>query len=382
MADNSINNSCTVGVLTTFNRNSNQYPQGKNARLLKELIIYGRKKGVFIFAFLPTGVDIKRKLIRGYTCKNDGRWIRTVFPWPDIVYNRILQRRIESRSGIEKILTAFEQDKNIFLFNSRFLNKWEVYKAISNYQQARDYLPETLIFNKENLRTATAKYSEVFLKPRNSSRGEGIIKIKSKGKGYTFARVRGKWVNTSTFDNLYQKLKMKKINAKRYLIQKGVELAQYHGQIFDLRTQVQKDGFGKWIITGIGVRVAAKQSFVTHVPNGGSIESYGRVMENVFGSDSRKSNISAQINELCLLIPLILEKELGIELGIMSMDLGVDSSGKVWLIEVNSKPGSFDEDHIRERHLNKLTDYFLFIGKVNKNKRNEIYESKHNLFAQ
>lgn len=376
MAYNSSHYSCTVGVLTTSNRNKNRYPKGKKARILRELIICGRKKGVFIFSFFPGSVDMKRRLIRGYTCKNDGRWVSGVFPWPDIVYNRILTRKIESQPAIEELLFIFEQDQNLFLFNTRFLDKWEVYKAVSKYHPGINYLPDTLIFNKENLKKSVAKHTELFLKPKNSSKGEGIAKIDSNlGKGYKFAKVGRKWLTCSSFENLYSKLKLQKISERRYLIQQGIKLAKYHGKIFDLRTQFQKDSSGEWIITGIGVRVAARQSFVTHVPNGGSIESYEQVISQVFGSDLIKSSIDAQISEICLHVPAILEKELGISLGIVSMDIGVDSAARVWIIEVNSKPGSFDEDHIREKHLKYLTDYFLFIGTEKKNKRNEIYES-------
>jgi hypothetical protein len=37
-----------------------------------------------------------------------------------------------------------------------------------------------------------------------------------------------------------------------------------------------------------------------------------------------------------------------LSLGVLSLDIGVDESGIMWVIEVNSKPASFDEDDIRK----------------------------------
>jgi len=64
------------------------------------------------------------------------------------------------------------------------------------------------------------------------------------------------------------------------------------------------------------------------------------------------------------IIPYVLEKSLALSLGIISIDIGINKSGIMQVIEVNSKPASFDEYDIRKRHLSNLNEYFLYL--VNK----------------
>lgn len=124
---------------------------------------------------------------------------------------------------------------------------------------------------------------------------------------------------------------------------------------------MQKNGQGNWQFTGSAVRVAATGKFVTHVPNGGSKRDYHLTVKQVFGySREILAELDRQLKTICKLVPKILEEKLGINLAVLSLDIGIDKDGKMWLIEANSKPASFDEDPIRQRHLELLTDYFIY----------------------
>jgi hypothetical protein len=132
--------------------------------------------------------------------------------------------------------------------------------------------------------------------------------------------------------------------------------------VFDLRTQVQKTGNGDWIMTGVGVRLAGRNRIVTHLPNGGSVKNYDMVVDEVFGkSPGGTEMIDSQLLKIAFQVPRTMEKQLkDIELAIMSMDIGIDQQGQLWLIEVNSKPSYFNENHIRAIHTQNLVDYFIF----------------------
>ncbi|WP_052186947.1 YheC/YheD family protein [Thermoactinomyces sp. Gus2-1] len=47
-------------------------------------------------------------------------------------------------------------------------------------------------------------------------------------------------------------------------------------------------------------------------------------------------------------------------LGEMSMDLGIEKDGSLWIFEANSKPMKFDEPNIRRRSLRRLIEYSLY----------------------
>ncbi|NLB53047.1 MAG: YheC/YheD family protein [Syntrophomonadaceae bacterium] len=361
-----------VGIITT-GKNKTNNPGGAPQHLYRELISQGRQKGIFIYNFHPHNIDWKRRLIKGYT-HNGKRWESGVYRFPDIVYNRILYRNIEASPAVKSILKKFQQDENIILFNTRFLDKWEVHKAINGNRDTAHLVPETELLTRENLYLMLHRHPEVLLKPRNSSKGQGIIKIKQAGKQFSFSRAEWngpKWIRSNSFINLYRQLKFHNVLNQKYLIQECIDLARYNGRIFDLRSQFQKDGTGNWVLTGVGVRIAGKNRFVTHIPNGGSLAAYNEIIPSVYNTVSEGTRaFDKQLKNIGLFIPPLLEEKLQINLAVLSMDIGIDRSGKMLILEVNSKPARFDEHHIRQRHLINLVDYFLFLTEK-KNKRND-----------
>lgn len=352
----------TVGVLTTANKKG--LPGGEKQRLLKEMVDYGKKQNISIFFFFARGVDWQKRRITGYVWTGR-QWRKGLFKFPDIIYNRIRFRYIESQSHVKQLLRQFERHPSVNLFNSRFLNKWEVYKALRTKKSTARWLPETVRFNHKSLTTMVKKYPAVFLKYSYGSLGKGIIKVKRLSDNqfaYAVAKKGGsKWKKCSSPDTLYRQLRNLAGNA--YLVQRGIDLARYNGQIFDLRTQFQKNGVGEWVLTGVAVRVAGKNRFVTHIPNGGRAASYNDVMSEVFGSTSlTRRQVDEQLEQIRSIVPVVLEKELRLSLAILSLDIGVDKNGRLWIIEINSKPASFDENDIRIAHWQNLMDYFVYVN--------------------
>ncbi len=364
-----------VGIMTTALRNKN-VPLGKTGKLFKELIAYSSEKGIFVYLFSPDGISKDHYFIRGITI-SENSWKAGRFAWPDIIYNRIRFRKIEKQQDISRLLYELSRDQRVYVFNSRFLNKQEVYEALKNHPQVRKMVPDTERFNRSNLEDMLQKYSEVFIKPNHGSIGRGILKIRCiSPRRYCFAGVSSSapvWKGPYTFDILFRHLSSE-VFKKNYLIQQAVDLAKYNSRLFDVRSQVQKNYQGEWILTGAAVRVAGKNRFVTHIPNGGRAEVFEEVISRVFPSIRTRQIIDQQLTDISDLVPVILENELGINLGILTMDLGIDSNGNVWILEVNSKPSSFDEDDIRTRHLENLTDYFIYAAQMKKNRKGK-YEA-------
>lgn len=351
-----------VAVLTASNKKKT-YPVGRQARLFKELSHKARKQGVFLYYFYPEEYRINHSAIKGYHYDEKGNCLVGNLPYPNVVYNRILYRSIERQPFIQSILNSFIKDPQVSLFNTRFLNKWEVNQELSK-GIGKVYLPETKRFNLTNLRACLKTYPEVFLKPINNSRGRGIIKIINLGnENYSLARA--EWRNKSPlrFDSLEEVIrfiKKDKISLRHYIIQQGIDLATYNGNVFDLRTQYQKDKQGNWILTGVGARVAGNNRFVTHIPNGGYLVNYLDIIKPVFANSETQLAINRELYKIGQTIPSLLENQLHINLGILSFDIGVDKQGKLWILEINSKPASFDEDDIRSNHLKHLVDYFVY----------------------
>lgn len=356
-----------VAVLTAGN-NKRPYPVGRQARLFKELSSQAIKQGVFLYYFSPEGYRNNHAAIKGYRYDEKGNRLTGFFPYPNIVYNRVLYRSIERQPFIQSILNSFIKDPQVFLFNTRFLNKWEVNQELSQ-GVGKVYLPDTKKYHLTNLRTFLKTYPEVFLKPINNSKGKGIIKIVNLGNG-NYSLARAEWRNKpslrfNSLEGIIRFIEKHKITLRHYIVQQGIQLATFNNRVFDLRTQYQKDRQGNWILTGVGARVAGFNRFVTHIPNGGYLANYSDIIKQVFPSSDFQLSINRELHKIGQTIPALLEHHLEINLGILSFDIGIDKQGRLWILEINSKPASFDEDDIRGNHLKHLVDYFIYAASQN-----------------
>jgi hypothetical protein len=151
--------------------------------------------------------------------------------------------------------------------------------------------------------------------------------------------------------------------AKEYIMQQGITLTTYKRRPYDLRVLVQKNALGAWSVTGIGARVAGKLSITTHVPRGGSIDDPLKLLTLAFGQ-KEASNIMKRTKRAAIIIAKQIEKSSGHTLGEMSMDLGVDTSGRIWFFEANSKPMKFDEPDIRKKSLERIIHYGVYLTKT------------------
>ncbi|MDD4802968.1 MAG: YheC/YheD family protein [Syntrophomonas sp.] len=364
-----MNNKPRVGVLATVKFDADGFPIGKEADIIKQKFAAAQKYGIDIFIFFAKDIIEKDRIINGYVFVHDkaegGHWERKLFPFPDIIYNRIRSRNIEKHPPIKQLLQILSNDPNIKLFNTRFLDKWEVCQALKSNPFTSEFLPPTAWLSYSNLQVFSDKYDEVFIKPTNNNAGRGIIKIIC-NHPHAFSYCPSDlptphWHKTNSISGLWNNLLGLIKDPDNYIIQKGIDLCRINEQVFDLRAQVQKNGYGQWVFTGINVRVARENRFVTY-PKVGQRVSYKQAIHSICnGNKSLVSYVEAQLQDIYYYVPRILEKNLNLSLGILSIDIGIDYYGKPWVIEVSSKSDYFSNDKILARHFKYLMEYFVFL---------------------
>lgn len=322
---------------------------GSQEPTLKALVNSGSALLGVVFVFCPEDLDWDRSAVTGRIPVsspelNDGAWTTLKFPLPDVVYDRIPSRSIELRPEIKETKSRLTAAPHLVYFNPMFLNKWETHVALSGNETVAPYLPPTkLVEDPEDIREFINLYRSVFLKPSLGSLGRRIINIKINGQGFYEFKYRSRDRQTvegvtPTFESLMKLLRP--VMGKRvYVVQKDLRLARYEGCPFDVRVLAQKDAWGRWRRTKIYVRKAAPDSFLSNLSDGGKAKSIVTVLKEVFNADLHaKDGLGEEIRKAVKAIPSGLEQGTGMIWGELGIDLGIDRNGKVWLIEINSKP--------------------------------------------
>lgn len=357
----------------------NTQPQGKQehifgamTKFLDECVVAGQAHGLRVAIFDPGQIQLESKSIQAWI-REKGKWIRSVLPFPDVIYNRITSRKVEQEETLQNKLERLRTYHRIPIFNEKFLNKYQVYQILIKDEQMRHMLPETHPFHVHRLKEMFHRYPVLYLKPNNGSLGSGIIRV-SKGKGvwvYQSATPNGTLTRTTRTLAEMAKILARRIGRQSYLIQQGLNLIKYENRQVDFRVLVQKNKQGEWQITSTVGRIANDQHIVSNLASGGTIRKAADVLAELGDIPNKPSitwlrNVSLEISKA---FDRLAEGHFA-ELGI---DLAIDRNGKIWLIEINSKPSKTDDTVTNPTlptrpSVTRLIEYIYFLTGLNQKK--------------
>lgn len=340
-----------------------------------DLIAKGQELGMFVYVVTVRDMKPAAKRVLGFSYNPDTKgWKQLLLPLPDVVYNRIPLRSDELLPEVQQTIDLILRNSHVRLFNPSFFDKWTLFEWLSKAKTTKKYIPATRRLSQAaELEALLLQHPIVYLKPVRGKAGKGIMKVERtlvKTKPYLLTIQNDKAsiiTRHPNLDNLWNKLKTM-MATEDYIVQQGIQLANFNKRPFDLRVLVQKNHLGQWSLTGIGARVAGKQSITTHVPRGGRIDEPEKLLNAVFGPELTKS-ILVRVKTSSFAIARQIEKASGHMLGEMSMDLGVDAFGQIWFFEANSRPMKFDEPDIRKKSLERIIQYSQFLIKSRKKSR-------------
>lgn len=332
-----------VGVL------KNSLMKDKTYRIADEL-------DLDLFLFTSDGVDWEEKTIKGLLLVN-GKFIKRVLPFPDSVYLRKYTSSKKLSSKLEKIIG---QGK---VFNSvtRF-NKWKTYKTLQD-SCISSHLPNTYRYNNENILELLDRYGKVIIKPERGFYGKKIYAVEkcANGKFNLYHHFNSPEFSTQKYSHLLDKLETITSGKSRYIVQEFINFDKINNQLYDIRLYVQRNGAGIWGVTGGLSRVSGANFFKTN---------FAQKLINVDKLQEENNNFThkhlSQIKKISLQIVWDLQKSYS-HLGDISVDLGLDTDGNVWIIEVNGKPRKKivtrigDEEFTKKAYLKPL-EYARFLA--------------------
>ncbi|MCH7322329.1 YheC/YheD family protein [Solibacillus sp. MA9] len=292
-----------------------------------------KAEGMLFYYFTPRAVDFKTRTIQAKVLE-DGVWQEKTVPFPDVIYNAGSPEKLAISKNILRLL------RNEIPFTTNSIgNKLSITKRLQEGKEFASYLiPTESVQNEEQFYRHIQKYKKVVFKPVEGRKGKGIYYISILANGYEVQKDTQK--EKLTKDQLDTFLK-KQLAEEAFILQPYIQSTLKNGQVFDFRIHVQKNGEGKWIITTVYPRVAPQGSIVPNINNGGFTNYLEPFLQLQFPREA--FNIKRMLEHFGLSLARHLDdiqmdkfQEVIDEIGI---DVGLDKNGKLWIYEVNWRPG-------------------------------------------
>lgn len=340
-----------IGVLVSRdNPSQSDKPFGDITMFCRELTDACRSQGAYVYFFTPSSIGSNLASVEGWVYTKG--WHKLMLPAPDVINNRLTTRKLENRPVVQQFMNEIKRRFGAQVFNEKFLDKSEVFEALKKDLALQKYLPESHTLQSYTmLRSMCSRYSSVFLKPVRGSLGKGIIRlsrIAPESWQASYATVNGtKKQSFNSLVKLFSTLEGK-IKTVRYLIQQGLTLIETGGRPIDFRALTQKNASGKWTITSIVGRTAGSHHFVSNLARGGTLSKVGEAVAKSNLPVAFRQGAYGRLQKAALEIARGIDTHIPAHFGELGIDLALDTSGRIWLLEVNSKPSKNDNTPLNE----------------------------------
>ncbi|MEH7381552.1 YheC/YheD family protein [Bacillus sp. JJ1533] len=296
--------------------------------------------GIQLYRFTPTSIEPTSEWVRGEKYNHrTNTWEQSMFEIPMFLYDRCFYSNDEISKKSQPIMNWLKlRPANAFLGHG-LPNKWEIYNTLRQDKELSPYIPSTdqALSASAILRTLM-KQHQIILKPEKGSMGKGIIglflhrnhveviykdKHLLKKNQFTTRGDLKRWIDSV-------------ITSQPYLSQPYLPLHDEENRPFDIRILLQKDGQGKWVEQGRGIRLGLPNHLISNLGGGGETQSFEKWTETM--TFLQKQLLSDNIHTIINRLPDVLEVHFEplFEIGV---DLGLTKDGAIWILDTNSKPG-------------------------------------------
>lgn len=287
-----------------------------------------KMEGIEFFYFSPGNVKFEEKMINGYIFE-EGKWIQKKMVFPDVIYNPTSLKTVKGKKVYRKL-------KNIIPFTSHPIgNKLKVYRKIKEMAEFSNYLiPSAKIKEPQTVFNALNDYKKIVIKPLSGNNGKNVIFIERKKEQFNL--IRGNKQITVDEAELSSIIETH-IQEKIFLVQPFVSCKTKDGLPFDIRIHVQKNGLGEWDTTLIYPRIGPKDGIVSNVSSGGYTGKIDKFLEREYGLESY--DIKKALDHFAIQFPIKFDDIYLRSLDELGIDIGIDENKKIWIYEVNWRPG-------------------------------------------
>lgn len=331
------------GVLADL-RTDGEMLTGQQVAVFKHLLRTADEVGMSGYVFSPLDIDWKDQFVLGYCYdQNRDKWQRRRMPLPDAVYDQIVSRKFQKRNDVREQRERLFQWVGVRGFNPDFFDKSQVHRWLAGHPRTKTLVPDTILFKSTTQASHFLyRYPDVYLKPIHGSLGIGILRLKRKQDGQVIYQMKKKsgGLTQGVAGSISEFLKKFAVRLRRgpYLLQETLHLKTWHGRPFDIRMLLQKDSTGQWQRTKTYCRIAQDGDITSNLSTGGDAVAVKAMLKEVLASDKAVNRVMKELSRIAEDVPAVVEAAVNGTVGELGLDLGLDDSGKIWVIEINAKP--------------------------------------------
>lgn len=344
-----------IGIFTAGFTKSIHRPIGERSMFFSKLLTTNFSMGGFCYVFGSHQIHWDEGTVKGMIFQENG-WEEVVVPLPDVVYDRLPNRKSEHYSVLKETKERLMKDYQIPWFNPSFFNKWDIHESLLHDSRVSDFLPDTAVHpTVEKLNWFLSRYKSIYIKPANGSLGAGIFQLTDSGDEIIVKNSISEqespieavyFTAEEFFDNYFQNL-----NAASFIIQQKIPLLEINNHPVDFRVHTNKNDKGHWTVTAIAAKIAGENSITTHISKGGVI----RTLAELYDDPKERIMVIRKLSSAALMLSQVIDEHIEGFVGEIGFDLGIDTDGKLWLFEANSRPGRGIFSHPGLRTVEQLT---------------------------
>ncbi|MDQ6598484.1 YheC/YheD family endospore coat-associated protein [Bacillus salipaludis] len=321
-----------------------------------------KAEGVNFFYFTLGKVNIKKQKILGRTYEN-GEWIEKEFPFPDVIYNA-------SSPVSHKTEQIFDYLSERVPFTSHSIgDKLSVYNRIKQAKEFEQYLiPFYKLTDIKMFLDMIKHYEKVIIKPLSGHQGGGVVYIEYIEKyGIESYKMNEAGSISSPNEKELLNLISQKIQEQEHLVQKYISSQTESGHVFDFRLHVQKNREGKWVITSIYPRIGRLGTITSNMGSGGYSTYQDTFLKMEFGDSWY--DIKRYLEQFAISFSNHFDSLYEVPLDELGIDVGIDENQKLWLFEVNWRPGPPNIYSVELDVAKNTILYAKYLADKNKQKR-------------
>lgn len=332
-----------VGLYALQSRDPKK-PFGELTAVFRDMMEIAHQEGVLLYVFSPGDANWDSGFTTAYVWQK-GAWQRTKRPLPDLVLPKIMGTPPLWREKMRRDQVQMSRRVPYGNFSLAVGNKWEVHQTLEKRPDTRDLLPDTrLVRSPLDIDALLRRHIAVYVKPAYGTQGRSIYRLEQDSRGirvqYTAeGETQNRRMNRgSTYWHTF--LNKKFCGQRQFLVQQALELVKAQGtRPVDFRWLIQKDGQNRWVITARVARVGHRGSITTNLHTGGNaVLAETFLKENGYAKEDRSREMLDRFDAAAFRVAEALEQKSG-RIGEIGIDFGLTTQEKIYLIEVNPRPG-------------------------------------------